>query len=167
MQASIQKRKLYGELLSGISILKSMTPKELLNLADALQPTEYQPGDSLIRFGEPGGYMHLILQGEVDVVGRGEFGKNLHVCTFGYGQTVGELEFMNNHNCLADVVAKTEVKTAKLSRRHFELLMGPVVDTLKLNSELPEYTYYNQSVELVRQGTFFFSSPSGTVTPEE
>ena len=92
--------------------------------------------------------------GEVDVIGRGDFGKPLHVCTFGYGHPVGELEFINNHVCVADVVAKTDVKTAKLSRRHFELVMGPVVDVLKRNAEQPVYTYYNKTLALVRSGSF-------------
>ena len=43
---------------------------------------------------------------QVDVIGR-QFGRQFHVCTFGYGHPVGELEFINNHVCVADVIAKT------------------------------------------------------------
>ena len=63
LQVSIQKRSLYQELLSNVSILKSMTQTELLNLADALQPEDFKQGEYLIKFREPGEYMFIILTG--------------------------------------------------------------------------------------------------------
>ena len=52
------------------------------------------------------------------------------VCTFTVGDCVGELEFINpNTVCVADVKAwSSEVRTAKMNRRHFEKVMGYVKD---------------------------------------
>ncbi len=41
------------------------------------------------------------------------------------------------------MVAKTDVKTVKLSRNHFELCMGPVVDVLKRHAQSETYRYYS------------------------
>lgn len=64
------------------------------------------------------------------------------MCEFSKGDHVGELEFLNNHRNVADIIAKTKVTTAKLNRRHFEMCMGPVIDVLKRDSSSSKYEYY-------------------------
>ncbi len=58
----------------------------------------------------------------MDVFGRNEE-KPIYVCTFKAGDHVGELEFLNKHLCVADVVANGEVRAAKIHRDHFEKCM--------------------------------------------
>jgi CRP-like cAMP-binding protein len=65
----------------------------------------------------------------VDVFGRGAGNARIKVCEFSQGQCIGELEFVNNHPNVADVVAATDVRTARLDRAHFELCMGPFQGT--------------------------------------
>ena len=105
---SKMRRELYEELLSNVSFLQSMTHEDLLTLADCLQPAHFSEGDYIIKFGSQGEWMHIIIDGIVEVWGR-DGRTTLNVCEFGYGDPIGELEFINNHKCVADVVAKTEV----------------------------------------------------------
>ena len=63
-----EKRALYQELLQGVELLKSLTEYDRLILADALQPSHYSPGDRILRFGDDPEWMHIILEGEVEVV---------------------------------------------------------------------------------------------------
>eukprot|EP00667_Euglena_gracilis_P001237 EG_transcript_1237 len=137
------RRELYEDLLANVSFLASMTHEELLTLADCLRPAHFTEGQYIIRFGSEGEWMHIIVDGTVEVWGRGASGTTINVCEFGPGDPIGELEFLNNHKCVADVVAKTDVKTVKLSRNHFELCMGPVVDVLKRHSQTETYRYYS------------------------
>eukprot|EP01004_Peranema_trichophorum_P004887 NODE_377_length_2843_cov_17.660662_g322_i0.p1 GENE.NODE_377_length_2843_cov_17.660662_g322_i0~~NODE_377_length_2843_cov_17.660662_g322_i0.p1 ORF type:complete len:814 (+),score=164.32 NODE_377_length_2843_cov_17.660662_g322_i0:1-2442(+) len=143
MRQNIEKRKLYQELLSNVDFLKSMSQYELLTLADALQPSIYKKGDKIIQFGDEAEWFHIVVDGEVEVWGRDKSGSILTVCTLSQGDSIGELEFINNHKCVADVVAQTDVKTVKLSRKHFEMCMGPVVDILNRNVTKPNYSYYS------------------------
>eukprot|EP01012_Entosiphon_sulcatum_P048922 TRINITY_DN674_c0_g1_i1.p1 TRINITY_DN674_c0_g1~~TRINITY_DN674_c0_g1_i1.p1 ORF type:complete len:1788 (+),score=332.31 TRINITY_DN674_c0_g1_i1:113-5476(+) len=143
VKTHFEKRKLYEELLSGVDFLRGMTHEELLTLADALQPMYFKKGEKIIRYGEEGEWMYIVLDGTVEVWGRDASGEILNVCEFGYGDPIGELEFINNHPCVADVVAKTNVKTVRLNRRHFELCMGPVVDVLKRHAQSETYSYYS------------------------
>eukprot|EP00760_Papus_ankaliazontas_P009822 PhM_4_TR14140/c2_g1_i1/m.104331/K04739/PRKAR; cAMP-dependent protein kinase regulator len=140
---AISKRELYEGFLDRVSWLSGLTHSEKLTLADALQPVMYEPGELLIEFGTRGQWMFIILQGEVDVLGRDEDGEVVYVCEFTVGDCVGELEFINDHMTVADVRARGQVKAARLSREHFEMIMGPIVDVLKRASEINgKYQYY-------------------------
>jgi CRP-like cAMP-binding protein len=89
--------------------------------------------------------MFVVMAGTVEVVGRDQAsGKSVKVCTFGPGDIIGELEFLNHHKAVADVVAVDKVKTGSLHREHFEACMGPVKDFLRHNAEAnTKYQYYN------------------------
>ena len=136
-RASQEKRRTFEGFLSRIDFLEALTDSERLQVADALKTTVYSEGDKVITFGQEGDYFHIILQGTVKVIGHEpneeEDGalEEVDVCSFSAGECVGELEFINGHKTCADVVALGMVKTAKMGRRHFEKLMGPVEEFLK------------------------------------
>ena len=86
--------------------------------------------------------MFLLVRGTVEVIGRDEHGKPFKVCEMGAGENFGELEFLENHSCVADVRAVSAVTTAKINRKHFEMCLGPVIHILKRNAAAPKYQYY-------------------------
>eukprot|EP01062_Namystynia_karyoxenos_P077366 TRINITY_DN7772_c0_g1_i1.p1 TRINITY_DN7772_c0_g1~~TRINITY_DN7772_c0_g1_i1.p1 ORF type:complete len:486 (+),score=185.97 TRINITY_DN7772_c0_g1_i1:92-1459(+) len=146
-KASIKKRQMYEEFLSKISFLKGMSNFARLQVADALKPTTFHQGDKLISFGDEGRYFFIIVEGVVKVIGReGDRADDpkKHVCDFSVGDCVGELEFVHGHRCVADVVAATPiVRCAKMGKRHFEKVMGPVEDVLKQRAmEDTKFAYY-------------------------
>ena len=144
---SMRKRRMYLDFLKNVGFLQSLTSAERIQLADALQPSVFQSGDYLIQYGEEGQWFHILVEGVVEVIGRDADGKAIHVCEFGVGDCVGELEFIYQHRTVADVRAKSsEVRTARLKRAHFEMCMGPIVDVLKRNASADNHTYdyYNQ-----------------------
>ncbi|CBH17408.1 protein kinase A regulatory subunit, putative [Trypanosoma brucei gambiense DAL972] len=147
MGSAIRRRETYIQFLTNIPFLSGLDNYEKLQLADALSSDEFEPGDYIIRYGEEGEWLYIILEGSVDVVGRDDDGNEKHVWEFGKGDHVGELEFLNNHANVADVVAKTHVVTAKLNRRHFEMCLGPVIDVLKRTSQQPNYEYYQSKLK--------------------
>ena len=132
-KASMKKRALYEDFLSNIDFLQGLTAFERLQVADALKTTEHKDGDKIISYGEEGTHFHIIVSGSVKVVGRAkeDSDREVDVCTFEVGDCVGELEFINEHATCADVVAVGDVKSAKMGRRHFEKIMGPVKEFLK------------------------------------
>ena len=143
MSVSIKKRMEYQDVLEKIPFLSGLKPYERLQLADALETQEWNEDDVLLEFDQPGEYMYIVLAGTVDVIGR-ENGEKVFVCQFDAGKHFGELEFLNNHRTVADVVAKTKVRTARLRSGHFELCLGPIKDVLLSNMQTEEYTYYRQ-----------------------
>jgi CRP-like cAMP-binding protein len=142
-QASKKKRAMYESFLASVDLFKCLTRHELLQLADAMKHAIFQPGQKLIKYGEDGTTFFLIVEGVVDVYGRDDKMEPIKVCDFTQGQCIGELEFLNNHKCVADVVARTEVRTAKMNRHHFEMVMGPVKELLARQSQESEvFAYY-------------------------
>jgi CRP-like cAMP-binding protein len=147
-KASKKKRAMYEEFLKGIGFLKNLSHIELLQLADALKPANFEDGQALIRYGEVGETFFIIVEGTVDVWGRGDDDQEKYVCSFTRGENIGELEFLNNHKCVADVRAKGFVRTAKMNRHHFEMVMGPAKELLKKVADESEvYTYYRETLE--------------------
>eukprot|EP00668_Euglena_longa_P005278 GGOE01006212.1.p1 GENE.GGOE01006212.1~~GGOE01006212.1.p1 ORF type:complete len:431 (-),score=111.91 GGOE01006212.1:878-2170(-) len=141
--ASMRKRQAYAAVLKKITFLQSLTNAEIVQLCDCLQPVKYRPGEAIIRYGDVGLWMYIILEGKVEVLGRKEDGSSIHVCYFGEGEHVGELEFINKHLTVADVVAVDEVRAARVHRDHFESCMGPIVDLLSKKARVNEkYEYY-------------------------
>eukprot|EP01059_Diplonema_ambulator_P012223 TRINITY_DN22455_c0_g1_i2.p1 TRINITY_DN22455_c0_g1~~TRINITY_DN22455_c0_g1_i2.p1 ORF type:complete len:519 (+),score=170.21 TRINITY_DN22455_c0_g1_i2:143-1699(+) len=145
-KSSADKRQRYMGFLEKISFLKTMQTAELMQLADALKSTQYKAGEIIIEHGSPGMWFHIITEGVVEVIGRKE-GEKVKVCTFTEGECVGELEFINNHMCVADVIAtEPGVRTAKMNRRHFEKVMGPCVDLLKRTADTSDvFQYYRET----------------------
>jgi len=142
--SSIARRKAYEQLLLKVEFLTALSPAELSRLAEALQPCMFEAGDTMIQYGEEGFWMYFIIEGVVRVVGRSKDGQEVEVCTFTSGDPIGELEFIHHHNTVADCVAQTSVRAARISRPHFEAFMGPLVEFLKRRgAEDSKYEYYN------------------------
>jgi CRP-like cAMP-binding protein len=147
MGSALRRREEYTAHLENVPFLSTLSRYEKLQIADALSTDEWQAGDYLIKMDEPGEWMFIILEGTVEVVGR-EHGVPKPICQFEAGHFIGELEFLNNHRTVADVIAKSAtVRTAKLNRRHFEMCLGPVKDVLRRNTEHPKYEYYRKILE--------------------
>eukprot|EP01063_Lacrimia_lanifica_P005298 TRINITY_DN13063_c0_g1_i1.p1 TRINITY_DN13063_c0_g1~~TRINITY_DN13063_c0_g1_i1.p1 ORF type:complete len:503 (+),score=141.40 TRINITY_DN13063_c0_g1_i1:91-1599(+) len=146
------KRETYEQWLSENPPLNALPKAQLATLADALVEKKYAQGDKIIAFGELPDHMHLIVEGEVDVLGReqtdeGQWipGTARHVCSFSVGTPVGCLEFFDDNpaNNIADVVAKSEhVITAQIDKQHFEQCMGSIYELIKGLTDAPEYAYY-------------------------
>lgn len=146
-RASLEKRATYEGFLSQVQTLKSLTPTERLQIADALKTSKYRKGDRLIRYGDVGKWFYIIVEGTVEVVGRDEAGKEVSVCTFTVGQPIGELELLHKHKAVADCVAATSsVTVAKMTGTHFEKVIGPAKEFLQRQAATDEiYTYYRQT----------------------
>ena len=154
-RASKKKREMYEGFLTTVPFLKeaNLSKNELLQLADSLKSVTFEEGQTLIEYGEVGEAFYIIVEGVVDVYGRDDNDKVVKVCDFTVGENVGELEFLRNHRCVADVKARGHVRTAKMNRLHFEMVMGPVMDVLaRTAGESNVYSYYRHQLEKMEKG---------------
>ncbi|KAH9577624.1 Cyclic nucleotide-binding domain [Trypanosoma melophagium] len=143
-----EKRKRYISFLEKVPFLKDLTPDERLKMAEALKNDYFVKGDKIIRYGEKGEWLHIIVEGTADVIGRNDAGEEEYVATFHEGECAGDLEFLFHHETVADIVASSPtVKTAKLSRRHFEKLIGTAKELLQRKAEEDaSYQYYRRTM---------------------
>ena len=148
----------YKEWLQQIPFLKSFRPAQFQVLSEALEERSYAQGQRILEYGKPAAYMHLVVEGEVDVFGRvSEDGVGVegtepkHVCSFPAGTPVGYIEFFEASSDgsaptnIADVVAKTDTTiTACIDKAHFEKIFGTVSELFKELTDAPEYEYYRE-----------------------
>ncbi len=134
MGQTIKRRNAYEEFLKNVEILKTLNDYERLTIADALQAETWRNGDSIVTQGETGHSFYIISEGHVLVKKDGQ-----EVARLKTGDYFGELALMFNQERAATVIALGEVKTIRLDRKSFKLLLGSCEELLKRNTNI-----YNQ-----------------------
>jgi len=121
MDAAFSRRRMYESFLSEVPLLQSLTPYERTKVADALETVEYPEGSNIITEGEPGENFYIFEDGKAEVYKEGVRG-----CLKEYkkGDYTGELALLNDAPRAASVVAKTNVKVARLGKDGFTRLLG-------------------------------------------
>ena len=90
-------------------------------LAEDMRPVSFEPGEVLMRKGEPGERYVLIERGEVDV-----HDEDTHLGTYGPGEGVGEIALVRKVPRTATVTALTEVEAYEIDASTFlAALAGP------------------------------------------
>lgn len=123
MDSSFQRRKMYEGFLEEVPLLSTLKGPERAKIADALSSQKYPAGTYIIREGDPGDAFYLLESGEAEAYKAGVEHPVKH---YQRGAYFGELALLDDKPRQASVVAKTEVKLARLDRAGFKRLLGPV-----------------------------------------
>ena len=123
MDSSHQRRKMYEGFLEEVPLLATLKGPERAKIADALSSQKYPAGTYIIREGDPGDAFYLLESGEAEAY---KAGIQQPVKHYERGAFFGELALLDDKPRQASVVAKTEVKLARLDRAGFKRLLGPV-----------------------------------------
>ncbi|GES58342.1 cAMP-dependent protein kinase regulatory subunit [Aspergillus terreus] len=128
MDSAFQRRRMYEAFLEEVPLLSSLQPYERSKIADALEPIKYPSGSTIITEGDPGDAFYLLESGEAEAFKEGVEG---NVKSYKRGDFFGELALLDDKPRAASVVAKTDVKVARLGRDGFKRLLGPVEDIMR------------------------------------
>ena len=94
-----------------------MRNQELFNQLE--ENRSFAAGQTIFREGEPGDYLYIVAEGEVDILMNGD-----HVLeTVGPGGILGELALVDDKPRSATAVARTDCVLAPVSRAHFLALV--------------------------------------------
>ena len=85
-------------------------------LAEFMQIYRAQPGDVIIREGDPGDYMLLLIQGQVDILKKSHRNEVQHMTTVLPGTTIGEMSMIDGEPRFATCTAKETSTFAVLTR---------------------------------------------------
>ena len=113
-------------------------PRDLAHLrtrtTDRVSHAHYQPGDFIIRQGEPPTNFYVIEQGEVEITRHTDNDSNAEiVAILGPGSFFGEKALLNNEPRIASVRARTPVEVLVLGKNVFTQISGalaPLRDAL-------------------------------------
>jgi signal-transduction protein with cAMP-binding, CBS, and nucleotidyltransferase domain len=96
--------------LRRVPLFGQLEPEDLQRLAMAATERLFEAGDTLMREGEPGSELMVIVDGRVRVV-RVDDGVERQLRTYGPGDQIGELAILRDRPRAATVIAETEVRT--------------------------------------------------------
>jgi CRP-like cAMP-binding protein len=97
--------------------------EDIVTLAGYMDGYRARAGDILIREGDAGDYMLVILEGEIDILKRDARGEQQHVTTSGAGMTIGEMSMIDGEPRFATCVATTPTVFAVLTRENMAKVM--------------------------------------------
>jgi putative ABC transport system ATP-binding protein len=107
------------EFLRPIELFKTLTPRQLTDVAEKMTKRHYPGGETIIREGDPGEEFFLVSDGEVEVV-RADH----EVARLGPGDFFGEVALISGEPRNATVVAEGEVDTYVLGKSDFEAALA-------------------------------------------
>eukprot|EP01102_Stenamoeba_stenopodia_P020656 TRINITY_DN813_c0_g1_i1.p1 TRINITY_DN813_c0_g1~~TRINITY_DN813_c0_g1_i1.p1 ORF type:complete len:460 (-),score=93.64 TRINITY_DN813_c0_g1_i1:280-1659(-) len=139
-------KRFYEPFLNEVPILASLTPEERKQVADALVPVEFQPGDVIVKQGELGDTFFIVETGEAIVTKRSNSGEVAEVLRLTKGDYFGELALLHTSPRAATVTALTPMKCVKLDGSAFNKLLGSCKDILRRNTAL--YKLYEDGASI-------------------
>lgn len=105
------------EQLAEVDLLAELDGAALSRLKQCSHFIGAHPGLHIIRQGDTGFELYLILSGEADVVREGQV-----VATLGKGDIFGEMALLGNYHRNADVVARTVMSLLSMTGSEFRRL---------------------------------------------
>jgi CRP-like cAMP-binding protein len=105
--------------LSGVPLFSELSAAAFIPLVEALVHREVAPDEAVVRQGEAGSSLFLVVSGEVEV--SREVDDTRHVLArLGPGALVGEMALITEQPRSASVVARTAVEVFVIERAHVE-----------------------------------------------
>lgn len=137
-----EKRCKYMDFLKSLPLLAFLSDLEIGKIADALEEVQYvNPGDIVIKQGDPGDAFYIILNGSARVERD-----DIHVGTLNPGDYFGELALLKRQPRAASIsVQDAPLKCLRLGEADFVRLLGPLEELLKRNES--QYNQYKQYIE--------------------
>lgn len=107
-----------AEMLRKVPLFSGLSASELKLLAFTSQLHCFAPGETLMRHGDPADCAYVILEGEVEVLGRTSSG-DFVIAVLGRNAVPGEIGVLTDAPRTATVRAKGPVKTLRISPEVF------------------------------------------------
>lgn len=108
----------WANVLADVPLFANLNHRHLRKVAGQGRIRRFHEGASIVRAGEPGDMLYVVLDGEVSVIRRG-----LPPITLGIGSFFGELALLDEGPRGATVVAGTPVVCLTIGRSRFLKLL--------------------------------------------
>ena len=103
---------------------RDLDPHLVTDLESELEPVSLYGGEVLLRTGDPGDSVYVVISGRLRVVRRGLDNVETELGELGPGETVGEMALIAGERRSADVYAVRDTHLARLSRQAIERLLA-------------------------------------------
>lgn len=112
------------ETLGAIQLFEDFDATEIVGLASYMQCFRAPPGSEIIREGDAGDFMFLVLEGTVEITKQDVRGQPQVISTVGPGKTLGEMSLIDGEPRFASCVTLTQLEFAVLDRHSLSRLIS-------------------------------------------
>ena len=108
--------------LKTFPLLSKLSDEDLALLAEVMREQDFPAGTEILREGEPGDDMYLLLEGSVDVLKTTPFGESYITASLldSYHCSFGEMALIDKGTRSATIRAKTDCRTLSLDYVSFQ-----------------------------------------------
>lgn len=135
--SSFTQERLLNNLMKTAALFKPLDDKQRMDLMRRFLAYDAEPGTALIREGEPGKGLFLVLRGKMEVTRTME-GQKQSVATLLPGDIFGEISLLNEEPTTASVVAVEKSTVLFLGRDYFRRLVEAVPEIRGYIEQLSE-----------------------------
>ena len=111
------------DALKSVSLFASLSQRFLTGIAKAATERSFDADQVIVKQGNPGIGLFVIVSGKVKIVKTNEQGERLELATHGPGEVIGEMSVLDGANRSADVVAIEPTDCLVLSAWDFKAFM--------------------------------------------
>lgn len=116
--------------LKGIEILSDLTNADLALIAENARMMDFPDGSVIIKRGEPGRFLWVVYDGEVEVLLTNDDGSQRTVATLEREQIFGEMALLTGEPAVLDVIASHAAKIIRIPREIFSRIIAENPKTL-------------------------------------
>ena len=101
----------YARLLGQVPLFIDLSGRELQRLGAACRQQDFAPGDVVLRQGEPGDTLYVIVSGRAQVTRHGDNVTSYGLATVGPGEVVGDMALLDDlpHSATVTALEPTRV----------------------------------------------------------
>lgn len=107
------------EFLKNVPLFSGLSSRQLKKLANAVVPRSFSAGDEMVKQGENGVGIFIIISGQAEAIREMDGGESVTVNSFESTDFFGELALLTEGPRTASVHAKTDVECVVLARWNF------------------------------------------------
>ncbi len=107
-------------LLSTFQMFQALDDRDIKHLISRLKFKKFDKGELIIRKGEPGRNLYIIVSGRIEVVGEG----GISIAVMGRGEVFGEMSLLSGNPVGATIKVMEPVSVLYLDANNFKSLLG-------------------------------------------
>ena len=108
------------ELLRNVDLFSGLKERELKSLAEFCVERLFQKGQILVKQGDSGLGLYILVSGKVEILKRTSTGEELEIAVLGPGDFFGEMTVLDSSPRSADVIALEDTKCLLLTAWEFK-----------------------------------------------
>lgn len=116
-------RELVGFLQKNVELFQGFPDPKLEELVEGSKVTTFEPDEAIIRFGEEGRFLGILLEGEAEASATDDSGEKRQIGRLSPGQIFGEMSLMTGDRTMADVIGVTRCKVLLIPQGLFSTIL--------------------------------------------